>query len=124
MILSVPPLQGGGIGVCRGGLLRGSPDCRQQRGVPAHGGGDGCDRDCILVVVGSGDNNNHPGIAFAVTASRTTMITMSLLGSWQGPDDRNDVAAPVVNGGNFLVWAFTILTSSRQRGGELFWLYY
>jgi hypothetical protein len=36
-----------------------------------------------------------------MTTSRTTMMTMSLLGSWRGPDNGNNVVAPALNGGNF-----------------------
>ena len=60
-------------------------------------------RDCILVVVGNEDDNNHPGIVVAATTSRTMMTTMSLLRSWQQPNNKNNVAAPVVNSGNFWI---------------------
>jgi hypothetical protein len=51
-----------------------------------------------VVVIGSRDNDDYPKIVFAVMTSRMTMMTMSWLGSWWGPDDGNNVAAPVVNG--------------------------
>jgi hypothetical protein len=85
--------QGGGIGDCQGGTLRGRPGSRWQRSIPAHGGGNGWDRDrivvnrCIrgVVVVGSGDNDNHPGIVVTATMPRTLMTMKSWLGSWWGP---------------------------------------
>jgi hypothetical protein len=36
-----------------------------------------------------------------MTTTQTTMMMMSWLGSWWGPNDKNNIAAPVINGGNF-----------------------
>ena len=54
-----------------------------------------------MVVIGSVDNDNHLGIFLAEMAPRTTMTTKSWLGSWWGPDDGSNIAAPVVDGRNF-----------------------
>jgi hypothetical protein len=50
------------------------------------------------------------------------MTTMSLLGSWWGPNDGNDVAAPIINGGNF--WFGLYHFDFQLKGRELFWLFY
>ncbi len=84
------------------GLASAKEVCRRpQRSVPAHGKGNGCNCNHIVVVVGSRDNNNHPEIVVAAATPRTTTTPMSWLGSWWGPNDSNNVAAPVVNGSNF-----------------------
>jgi len=57
--------------------------------------------NCIVIVVGSGDDNNHPEIVVAAATPRTTTKPMSWLGSWWGPNNSNNVAAPIVNGSNF-----------------------
>jgi hypothetical protein len=53
------------------------------------------------IVVGSGDNDNHSWIVVAATMPRTTTMTMSWLGSWWGPNNGNNVVAPVIDSGNF-----------------------
>ena len=52
----------------------------------------------------------------AVKMPWTTTMTMSWLRSWWGPDNRNNVAAPIVNGGDF--WFGLSLAS--QSGGSSF----
>jgi hypothetical protein len=46
------------------------------------------------------------------------MTTMSWLGSWQGPKDGNNVAAHVVNGGNFW-FGLSPLRLAIEGGGDL-----
>jgi hypothetical protein len=76
----------------------------------------------LLLLLGYGDNNNLPVIVVATTTSWTTMTTMSLLGSWRGPDNGNNIVAPDVNGGNF--WFGLYHFDFQLKGGDLFWLCY
>jgi hypothetical protein len=77
------------------------PGCQWQRGVPAHVGGDNCDCNRIVIAVGSGDNNNHPGIVVIATTPWMTMTMMSWLENWWGPNNRNNIAAFIINGNDF-----------------------
>jgi hypothetical protein len=103
------PRQGGGISVCQGGTLHGCPGSQWQHGVPAHGGGNGCNCNLVavnrcvggVVIVGSGDDDNHPGIVVTATKPQMTTTRMSWLRSWWGPNDGSNVAAPVVDSGGF-----------------------
>jgi hypothetical protein len=71
-----------------------------------------------VFVVGSGADDDHPRIVVAATTPRTTMMTMSWLGSWWGPNDRNNVMALVIDGSTFWFGLLPLLISS-QRGGAL-----
>jgi hypothetical protein len=55
----------------------------------------------VVIVVGNRADDDHPGISVAATMPQTTMMTMSWLRSWWGLENRNNVAAPVINGGIF-----------------------
>jgi hypothetical protein len=91
--------------------LQPKPHCRQ----PLHRG---------IIIIGSGDDDNHPGIVVAATTPWMTTMTRSWLGSWWlvGTQLREQCCGTCCQWRQLLVWAFTTLTCKlKQR--ELFWLY-
>lgn len=60
------------------------------------------------------DDGHHPGgvVVAATPRTTTTTTTTSWLGSWWGLEDGNDVAAPVIDGGD------AITPLRRQRRGK------
>jgi hypothetical protein len=54
-----------------------------------------------VFVVGSGDDDDHPGIVIAAMMRPMKTMMTTWLGSWWGTDDRNNIAAPIIKGGNF-----------------------
>jgi hypothetical protein len=54
-----------------------------------------------VVVIGSGDDNNHTGIFVTATIPRTMTTMMSWLGSWWGRDEGNNVVVSDVDSGIF-----------------------
>jgi hypothetical protein len=46
--------------------------------------------------------------------------TKSWLRSWWGLNDGNNIAAPIIDGGNF--W-FGLSYTTKSKWGKLFWLY-
>jgi hypothetical protein len=54
-----------------------------------------------IIVIGSGDDDDHPGIVIAEMRPQTMMAMRSWLMSWWGPNDEKDIAASAVDSSNF-----------------------